>query len=292
MTPSEGTRTTDDTEGTRTTDDTEGTGRSGPAPDLTRLEPAALRDVLADQPYPLLFATVSGAHLYGFPSRDSDVDLRGVHLLPAAEVVGLRHGPATVDRSWIRDGVEIDLVTHDAAKFGHLLLRRNGYVLEQFLSPLVVLTGEAHAELVALAPDCITRHHAHHYRGFAHTQRRLFDRTGELKPLLYTFRTLLTGIHLIRTGRLVAHLPTLAAELPEAPDYLGTLVAAKAAGEHDLLAGVSDAPGADLLDADLTALHAALDEAGQASRLPERPTAEPALHDLLVRIRLATVPGR
>ncbi len=33
-------------------------------------------------PYPLVFATISGAHLYGFPSPDSDFDLRGVHLLP------------------------------------------------------------------------------------------------------------------------------------------------------------------------------------------------------------------
>ncbi|MFD0969507.1 DNA polymerase beta superfamily protein [Plantactinospora endophytica] len=272
-------------DGARTVGDT---GRGGPGPDLTRLDPASLSGVLADQPYPLLFATVSGAHLYGFPSRDSDVDLRGAHLLPAAEVVGLRHGPATVDRSWTRDGVEIDLVTHDAAKFGHLLLRRNGYVLEQLLSPLVVVTGDAHAELVALAPACLTRHHAHHYRGFAHTQHRLYERSGELKPLLYTFRTLLTGIHLMRTGRLEAHLPTLLAKLAEAPGYLGTLIGAKAAGEHDLLAGVPDAPGADRLHADLAALHTVLDEAQQASRLPERPTAEPALHDLLVRIRLAT----
>lgn len=30
------------------------------------------------QPYPLLFVTISGAHLYGFPSPDSDYDLRGV----------------------------------------------------------------------------------------------------------------------------------------------------------------------------------------------------------------------
>jgi uncharacterized protein len=37
---------------------------------------------IASQPYPLLFATISGAHLYGFPSPDSDYDLRGVHILP------------------------------------------------------------------------------------------------------------------------------------------------------------------------------------------------------------------
>ena len=33
--------------------------------------------------HPLRFASVSGAHLYGFPSPDSDVALRGCHVLPA-----------------------------------------------------------------------------------------------------------------------------------------------------------------------------------------------------------------
>ena len=41
--------------------------------------------------YPLLFATISGAHLYGFPSLNSDWDLRGVHILPAERVLGLCH---------------------------------------------------------------------------------------------------------------------------------------------------------------------------------------------------------
>jgi hypothetical protein len=54
-------------------------------------------DVAAEQPYPLIFATVSGAHLHGFASVDSDLDLRAAHVLPAAEVVGLRTGPATID---------------------------------------------------------------------------------------------------------------------------------------------------------------------------------------------------
>ena len=37
------------------------------------LEPRLQKQV--DQhPYPLVFATISGAHLYGFPSADSDYD--------------------------------------------------------------------------------------------------------------------------------------------------------------------------------------------------------------------------
>ena len=48
-----------------------------------------LQRIVAAQPYPLLFATISGAHLYGFPSPDSDYDLRGAHVLPVRDVVGL-----------------------------------------------------------------------------------------------------------------------------------------------------------------------------------------------------------
>ena len=51
-----------------------------------------LQKQVDQQPYPLVFVTISGAHLYGFPSADSDYDLRGVHLLPLAEVVGLKPG--------------------------------------------------------------------------------------------------------------------------------------------------------------------------------------------------------
>ncbi|QDT05090.1 putative nucleotidyltransferase [Rubripirellula lacrimiformis] len=160
-------------------------------------------------PYPLLFATISGAHLYGFPSADSDFDLRGVHLLPLETVVGLDSfswggGDQTVEKEGIYDGLEIDLVTHDAEKFFTLMLKRNGYVLEQIFSPLVVFAGAEHEELKSIAAGCITKHHAHHYLGFAATQWKLFGKESppRVKPLLYVFRVLPTGIHLMRILRL------------------------------------------------------------------------------------------
>jgi len=66
-------------------------------------------------------------------------------------------------------------------------LKKNGYVLEQLLSPLVVHTTSAHEGLKSLAAGCITRYHSHHYLGFAETQWRLFDkeRPRRIKPLLY-----------------------------------------------------------------------------------------------------------
>ena len=50
--------------------------------DATVAKDTRLRRQVEAHPYPLLFATISGAHLYGFPSPDSDYDLRGAHVLP------------------------------------------------------------------------------------------------------------------------------------------------------------------------------------------------------------------
>ncbi|MFG2758235.1 DNA polymerase beta superfamily protein [Streptomyces wuyuanensis] len=244
------------------------------------LHPAELAPVAAEQPHPLLFATVSGAHLYGFPSRDSDVDLRGVHLLPVEDLVGLREPDETRSLMWVRDGVEMDLVTHDLRKFVRLMLRRNGYVLEQLLSPLVAHTSPAHEELVALAPGVLTTHHAHHYRGFAGTQWRLFEKTGELKPLLYTYRALLTGIHLMRSGEVVAHLPTLLGETA-APARLPELIAAKTEAEHGAAPVDTEA-----VHAEVEELHSVLDEARAGSSLPDEATVRDDLHDFAVRTRL------
>ncbi|MFE4634344.1 DNA polymerase beta superfamily protein [Streptomyces sp. NPDC056773] len=241
-----------------------------------------LTAVVAEQPDPLLFATVSGAHLYGFPSKDSDVDLRGAHLLPAAELLSLRDPEETRSRMWFRDGTEMDLVTHDLRKFVRLMLNRNGYVLEQLLSPLVVHTTPTHQELVSLAPGVLTSHHAHHYRGFANTQWRLFGKSAELKPLLYTFRALLTGIHLMRSARVEAHLPTLLDEVPEAPGYLAGLIEAKVEAEHGAATGVDAAR----VERDFEALHGVLEAAQGASLLPEHADAFDALDELVVRRRV------
>ncbi len=234
-------------------------------------------------PYPLVFATISGAHFYGFPSPDSDFDLRGVHVLPLETVVGLDDGEQTVEKEGIYDGLEIDLVTHDASKFFNLMLRRNGYVLEQLFSPLVVFATPEHEELKAIGANCITRHHAHHYLGFAATQWKLFSKESppRVKPMLYVYRVLLTGIHLMRTGEVEANLVTLneTAKL----SYLDDLIAQKQTGPEK---GSLNAADLRFHEAEYERLTKELESAHEQSILPEVPSARPALNDLLVRLRL------
>src|SRR2546427_13255138 len=87
-----------------------------------------LQRIIGAQPYPLLFATISGAHLYGFPSPDSDFDLRGVHVLPLEKVVGLEVRDETVENSRVIEGLEMDIVSHDVQKFVSLSRKKKGYV--------------------------------------------------------------------------------------------------------------------------------------------------------------------
>lgn len=245
-----------------------------------------LHRIVASQPHPLVFATISGAHLYGFPSPDSDFDLRGSHLLPLPRVVGLDVTDETVEDSRVIEGLEMDIVSHDLRKFIGLLLKKNGYVLEQLFSPLIVQTSQTHEQMKALAVGCITRHHSHHYFGFAETQWKLFskEQPRRVKPLLYVYRVLLTGIHLLRTGRVEANLAILNEDfrLPFIPDLIGRKLGGP---EQSVL------PDADIAfhEAQYERLRTQLQEAHDVSSLPELPSdaTRAALDDLLIRTRLA-----
>src|SRR5579859_5566272 len=221
-----------------------------------------LRRQVELHPYPLLFVSISGAHLYGFPSPDSDFDLRGVHILPVPNMLGLEPHDETLQHSADVEGIEVDLVTHDLKKFFGLMLKKNGYVLEQVFSPLVLYTTPEYEELKAIARGCITRHHRHHYVGLSENQWRLFlkETPPRVKPLLYVYRGLLTGIHLMRTGEINANLLQLndIFKLPYIPD----LVARKLYGAER-----STLDDADLRfhEAEFQRLRRELDEAFDAS---------------------------
>ncbi len=249
--------------------------------------PPLLHRITAAQPYPLLFATISGAHLYGFPSPDSDFDLRGAHVLPLARVLGLETRDETVEDSRVIEGLEMDIVSHDVRKFFSLLLKKNGYVLEQLYSPLIVHTTPEHEELKQIARGCITRHHSHHYFGFSHSQWTLFAKESprRVKPLLYVYRVLLTGIWLMRTGEVEANLVTLNDTFRLT--FLADLIARKLAGPEQ-----STLEDADLVfhQDEFERLRVELQAAHDASTLRELPeeASRAALNDLLVRMRLRT----
>jgi len=99
----------------------------------------------------LLWLALSGAHAYGFPSEDSDLDLKGAHVVPARALLGFRETQDAVDVVSVWEGREYDFTSNDLGHVAHLLLRGNGNMFERFLGPFPVVTTPAGHRMRALA---------------------------------------------------------------------------------------------------------------------------------------------
>ena len=106
-----------------------------------------------------------------------------------------------------RSGIELDLVTHDILKFFLMLLKKNGYVLEQLFAAQSCKRVSAHGT----EGNCKRLRHPPPQPSLSRIRRHpveLFQKENppRVKPLLYLYRVLLTGIHLMRAGRIEANL--------------------------------------------------------------------------------------
>lgn len=225
--------------------------------------------------------TVSGAHLYGYPSPDSDVDLRGTFAAPLRQILSLDKTRETWEPEGIVGGVEVELVGHEIEKYLRLLMKPNGYVLEQICSPIIVLTSPAHDELKALAQASLSKRLYHHYAGFARGEWRDYQKPGvgkTVKRLLYLHRVLMTGIVLLPEGVVEANLSRLSERFGF---NLEPLVAMKTREQADV---AGDDTG---YVQTITALFERLDTAWEQSPLPEDVPNRAEISEFLVRLRLS-----
>jgi predicted nucleotidyltransferase len=168
-----------------------------------------------------LVVYLSGAHAYGFPSPDSDLDLKCVHIAPTASLVGLDVVDDPGDRIVVVDGVELDYGSNELAPVLRGAIKGNGNYLERILGELA-LGGDAALleEARAVVRPLLSRRCARHYAGFATSQLRMFDERPTAKRALYVLRTAATGIHLLARGELVIDLEKLRDHLPNEVDEL------------------------------------------------------------------------
>jgi uncharacterized protein len=224
---------------------------------------------------------LSGAHAYGFPSPDSDLDLKCVHIAPTVELVGLAHHTASADQTEIVDGVELDYTSNELSMVLRGVLTGNGNYIERFLGNTIIASDSVFfASAVTVVTNLLSRRLAAHYAGFATSQLRLFEKKPTAKRALYVFRTAATGRALLATGRLVTDLR----ELPQfCPIDISDLLAIKLRGEQSVM--TSDA--AATLHAHLQASITAVDDAVSDSVLPGQASAAHIAdaHDWLVQLR-------
>jgi hypothetical protein len=135
------------------------------------LEPRRFRSVITTAlPHPLLFAGVSGAHLYGFPSSGSDVDVRGVCVPPARYLLGLSGFEQFEDRAG-------EVVIYGLVKFARLALANNPNMLDiLWADEEDVLFVDDYGEALRAARSLfLSRKVAQTYAGYADDQLKRME---------------------------------------------------------------------------------------------------------------------
>jgi len=251
--------------------------RNGEAVNL----PPKLEEAVKNHTYPLLFATIDGAHLYGLPCAKMHFSIRGVHVLPIEQMIGLDLPEDLVELTERADDADLELSTHDVKKFFQLMLNDNGHVLEQIYSPLVVFTSDEHDELKEIGKSCLTRLHCYHYLGLADAQWQMLGKENckKVSQLLSVYRIVLTGTHLMNAATIETNLKSLNQTF--ALSYLDELL--ERAREDD--AALNEIEW-NFHKEEYERLREVLEDAADATMLPERSNARGALNDLLKRVRM------
>jgi len=222
---------------------------------------------------------LSGAHAYGFPSPDSDLDLKAIHVAKTDDLLGFEIPAPTVDRAEIIEGVEIDYTSNELAHALLGVLSGNGNFLERVLGRMTASSSPWLDELRPIVQRSLSRRVHRHYRGFAQNQLRFLEQEPTVKKLLYVLRTTTTGIHLLATGELEADLTRLMDryDLSDA----AALIERKRAGERVAL----DPALLDAWRSRIDALFVRLDDAREKSVLPEDPANEKEIREWLLTVR-------
>ena len=233
-----------------------------PSPKQRAIADAFLAERSRDRKHVVIY--LSGAHAYGFPSPDSDLDLKCVHVAPTGDLVGLHPPSDPPDRIVVIDGVELDYGSNELGPVLLGCLKGNGNYLERFFGELVlggdpVLLAEARE---VLRPT-LSRRVARHYKGFATSQLHAFLEKPTAKRALYVLRTAGTGRFLLSRGEIETDVANLRDFVPPEIDELLEI---KRRGEQSQLASER----ADLWKGRLRTAIDAVDADG--SRLPAEPT--------------------
>jgi uncharacterized protein len=233
-----------------------------------------------------LVVSLSGAHAYGFPSPDSDLDLKAVHVVDTQRLLGLSPSSAQApDRLEVVEGVEVDYSSNEIQGVLGGILQGNGNFTERILSRFTLRSSPEHESLRAVVRRSLSRRLHRHYRGFASSQLKAWEKDGlrSAKKLLYVLRTTLTGTHALLTGEVETDLTLLL----DAHGFGAAreLVEAKRRGERAEL----PAEVAQRWRAAVARAFEVLDDALARSVLPDEPTNGAELEAWLIALRRASL---
>ncbi len=248
---------------------------------ITDLIPSAVLDRFLQEQMTckLVVVAVSGSHAYGYPNACSPLELKGLHIEPTENLVGLKHPPKAYNWVGEFEGYRIDFSSKELGPGLKRLLKGDGSILERILAPRQMVKGDDLQYLQNITRGIICRRFFNYYRYFSRGVLREYEGNEHrtVRHLLGSYRLALTGVHLLRTGEIVVDLMTLA------KNYGFSQIS-------DLIKIHQESDSALLMEDkhwinQLVNLHSLLESALEESKLPIDPENPGALEDYLLDMR-------
>lgn len=145
----------------------------------------------------VLFASETGSRAWGFPSPDSDYDVRFIYRHTCDWYLSIDEQRDTIEYL----SGDLDLVGWDIRKSLRLLRKTNAAMFERLASPIVYRQQTDFRQLLqALAPEYFScRAGLHHYLSMAHNYYKTCEAEDQvkLKSYFYLLRTTLCSLWLV-----------------------------------------------------------------------------------------------
>lgn len=139
----------------------------------------------------VLLATETGSRAWGFPSPDSDYDVRLIYAHPVRWYLSLSEKEDTIDT--MLENRDLDVSGWDLRKSLRLLMKSNATLLERIHSPTIYACDEVFLDEVrSVSLNYYSRISAmHHYLNMARNTLAEIDENGpyKLKKLFYALRS-------------------------------------------------------------------------------------------------------
>lgn len=241
-----------------------------------------IKKELNDKSAHLLFLTISGSHLYGFSSKNSDIDYRGVFIYNTSKWLGLSKPSDIIELKWR----ENDIVLLEVRKFIGLALKSNCNVLE-WLSTKGIYNTKDFLTLKEKLLNSFGKDGLHgSYKGLANENYRKFILSGRkntVKKYLYIFRSLMAGIYALENKKIEPEIGKLNSHF-KIP-IVKELVKLKRQGKEDR--EVPRKLDKGVIEDRILKLFERIDNSWSKSSLPERPSDEERkeIEDWLLGIR-------
>lgn len=142
----------------------------------------------------ILYSCESGSRAWGFPSPDSDYDVRFIYIRPIEKYLTVQRPKDHLSFA-ITD--ELDIYGWDISKVLHLLTKSNTTPFEWLQSPILYRENEAlRNELWQLCQNYFcARSNMHHYLGIARSAMDTMQgREIKIKKLFYVLRPMLSAL--------------------------------------------------------------------------------------------------